>query len=104
MRGPAQPSIVIAKIVGTAQQVYAVSEHLTTCEHARHITDLHNLYDNINDLKPNKPFGNFELIANNTKILQSLQHTNSNILLFLEALYIKLKGQHLIVVLKPRRN
>ena len=26
----------------------AVSEHLTTCEHARHIADLHNLYDNVN--------------------------------------------------------
>ena len=66
-------------------------EHLKTCEHARHITDLYNLYDNINDLNPDKPFSNYELIANNTKILQSLQHTNSNILLFLEALYIKFK-------------
>ena len=26
----------------------AVSEHLTTCEHARHIADLHNLYGNAN--------------------------------------------------------
>ena len=25
----------------------AVSEHLMTCEHARHIADLHNLYDNV---------------------------------------------------------
>ena len=54
-------------------------------------TDLYNLYDNINDLNPDKPFSNYELIANNTKILQSLQHTNSNILLFLEALHIKFK-------------
>ena len=72
-----------------------VSEHLTTCEHARHIADLHNLYDNVNDLNPDKPFSDYELITNNTKILQSLQHTNSNILLFLEALHIKfIKGQH----------
>ena len=69
----------------------AVSEHLTTCEHARHIADLHNLYDNVNDLNPDKPFNDYELITNNTKILQSLQHTNSNILLFLEALHIKFK-------------
>ena len=74
----------------------AVSEHLTTCEHARHITDLHNLYDNINDLNPDKPFSNHELTANNTKILQSLQHTNSNILIFLELLHIKSKRPALI--------
>ena len=79
----------------------AVSEHLTTCEHARHITDLHNLYNNIN---PNKPFGNFELIANNTKILQSLQHTNSNILLFLEALHIKFKRPALNSGLKASKE
>ena len=65
----------------------AVSEHLTTCENARHIADLHNLYDNVNGLNPDKPFNDYELITNNTKILPSLQHTNSNILLFLEALY-----------------
>ena len=69
----------------------AVSEHLTTCEHARHIADLHNLYDNVNDLNHDKPFSDYELITNNTKILQSLQHTNANILLFLEALHIKFK-------------
>ena len=73
----------------------AVSEHLTTCEHARHITDLHNL---------NKPFGNFELIANNTKILQSLQHTNSNILLFLEVLHIKFKRPALNSSLKASKE
>ena len=69
----------------------AVSKHPTTCEHARHIADLHNLYDNVNDLNPDKPFNDYELITNNTKILQSLQHTNANILLFLEALHIKFK-------------
>ena len=67
----------------------AVSEHLTTCEHGRHIADLHNLYNNVNDLNPDKPFIDYELITNNTKILQSLQHTNSNILLFLEVLQYK---------------
>ena len=82
----------------------AVSEHLKTCEHARHITDLYNLYDNINDLNPDKPFSNYELIANNTKILQSLQHTNSNILLFLEALHIKFKRPTLNSGLKASKE
>ena len=82
----------------------AVSEHLKTCEHARHITDLYNLYDNINDLNPDKPFSNYELIANNTKILQSLQHTNSNILLFLEALHIKFKRPALNSGLKASKE
>ena len=50
----------------------AVSEHLTTCEHARHIADLHNLYDNVNDLNPDKPFNDYELITNNTKILHTV--------------------------------
>ena len=39
----------------------AVSEHLTTCEHARHIGDLHNLYDNGRDLNPDKPFSDYKL-------------------------------------------
>ena len=51
-----------------------VSEHLTSCENARHITDLHNLYDNIIDLNPDKPSSNYELIANNTKICN---HSNT---------------------------
>ena len=33
------------------------------------MSDLYSLYDNINDLNPDKPFSNYELIANNTKIL-----------------------------------
>lgn len=69
----------------------AVSEHLTTCEHAKHIINMHNLYDNVNDLDSDKPFTNQELIFNNTKILHSLQYSNSNVLLFLEALHIKFK-------------
>ena len=66
--------------------ISSISEHLTTCEHARHITDLHNLYDNV---KPDKPFTNYKLITNgeSTKMLQTLEHTNSNLLLFLEALH-----------------
>ena len=64
---------------------------MKTCKHARHIINLHNLYDNVDDLNRDKPFSNYELMTNNSKILQSLQHTNSNILVFLEALHIKFK-------------
>ena len=39
----------------------------------------------VNELRPDNPFTNYELIANNTKILQSLQHINCN----LEAPHIK---------------
>ena len=82
----------------------AVSEHLTSCEHARHMTDLHNLYGNINEVNPDKPFSNYELIANNAKILQSLQHTNSNILHFLEALHIKFKRPALNIGFKASKE
>ena len=40
------------------------------------MTDLHDLFGNVNDLNV-KPFTNDELITHNTKILQSLHHTNS---------------------------
>ena len=74
------------------------------CEHTRHITDLHNLYDNVNELRPDKPFTNFELIVKNTKILQSLQHTNPNLLLFLEALHFKFKRPALNSGLKASKE
>ena len=56
-----------------------------------YIIDLHNLYDNVNELKLEKPFTNYELITKNTKIPQSLQHTNSNFLLLQEALHMKIE-------------
>ena len=56
----------------------AVSEPLTTCEHARHIADLHNLYDNVNDLNPDKPFSdiNLSLIT-----LKYCSHSNTQTLI-----------------------
>ena len=65
-----------------------ISEHLTTCEHAKHVTDLHNLYDNVNDIESDRLFTNHELITKNTKRLYSKLY---NVLLFLEALRIKFK-------------
>ena len=58
----------------------------------------------VRNLNPDKPFSNYELIANNTKILQSLQHTNSNILLFLEVLHIKFKRPPLNSGLKASKE
>ena len=84
--------------------ISAISEHVTTCEHARHITDLHNLSDKVNELRPDISFTNYEQIANNRKILQSLQHTNSNLLLFLEAPHIKFKRPALNSGLKASKE
>ena len=63
------------------------------------ILDLNNLYDNLNNSyihQPDTSFTPLDLLRTNTKILHSLQNTNSNFLLFLEALHIKFK--------KPRLN
>jgi hypothetical protein len=54
---------------------------------------MNNLFDNLND--SNSSYSNAELVPNNTKILQSLNYTNSNLLLFLEALHIKFKKPEL---------
>ena len=50
------------------------------------------------------PFTNYELIANNTKILQSLQHRNPNLSLFLKALHFKLKRPALNSGLKASKE
>ena len=69
----------------------AVFEHLTTCEHARHIADIHNLYDNVNDLNADKT----SVIINLSQItLKYCSHSNTQTLIsysFLEALHIKFK-------------
>ena len=54
---------------------------------AEHTVNTRNISNNLYD--------NHHVISNNSKVLQSLQHTNSNLLLFLEALYIKYKRPHL---------
>ena len=84
--------------------ISAISEHLTTCEHARHITDLHNLYDNVSELRPDKPFTNYELIANNTKYDN---HSNTQTLIFCsfwKRFILDLKGRHSILALKRLKN
>ena len=54
------------------------------------LADLHNVYNNVNEVNPDKPFSNYELTTN-SKILQSLEHTNCNILVFLEVLHRKFR-------------
>ncbi len=49
--------------------------------------NMNNLFDNLNDSDSSYA----ELVPNNIKILQSHNHTNSDLLLFLETLHIKFK-------------
>ena len=72
---------------------YAVSKHLIDCDDANYLLDMNNLFDNLNDSDSSYSYA--ELVPNNTKILQSLNHTNSNLLLFLETLHIKFKKPEL---------
>ena len=70
----------------------SISKHLPECEHANFILHLNHVFDNLNDIndsdadKPDTPLSLHNLIQINTKILHTLK---SNLLLFLEALYIK---------------
>ena len=53
----------------------AIYKHLTDCEHANFITDLKNLYDNLNSSNIHQPdisFSHLDLLLTNTKILHSL--------------------------------
>ena len=71
----------------------AISKHLCECDYASYLFNMHNLFDNLNASDSDKTdtsyYSHAELILNNTKILQSLNHNNSNLLLYLEALHIK---------------
>ena len=60
--------------------------------------NLNHIFDNLNDIndkdtnKPDTPLSRHNLITANTQTLHTLKHTNSNLLLFLEALYIKYRN------------
>ena len=75
-------------------QKSSISKHLSECEHANYILNLNRIFDNFNDIndkdtnKPDTPLSHHNLIMANTQTLHTLKHTNSNLLLFLEALYI----------------
>ena len=68
---------------------------MSECEHANFILNLNHIFENLSDISnsdadtPDTRLSFHNLIQNNTKILHTLKYTNSNLLLFLEALYIK---------------
>ena len=73
----------------------SIPKHLSECEHANFILNLNHIFDNLNDIndsdtdKPDTRFSFHNFIKINTKIFHTSKCTNSNLLLFLEALYIK---------------
>ena len=54
--------------------------------------------------KPDTPLSFHNLIQANTQTLHTLKHTNSNLLLFLEALYIKYRKPVLNIGLKASKE
>ena len=81
---------------------------LTDCDNANYLININNLYDNVFDSdsqtgdSPHYSFTN--IIQNNTRILHSLKFSNSNLLLFLEALHIKFKKPELNSGLKASKE
>ena len=79
-------------------QKSSIAKHLSECEHANYILNLNHIFDNLNDIndkgtnKPDAPLSRHNLIMANTQTLHTLKHTNSSLLLFLEALYIKYRN------------
>ena len=64
----------------------SISQHLSQCEHAKYIINLHD--DSQKQHIPSS-YTITNLIFNHTKILHSCRSYSPNILLYLEALYIK---------------
>ena len=71
-----------------------ISKHLSKCENANFIPQSNRLFDNLNDTHDSDAYETdsqlsfHHLIEVSTQILHSLKHNNSNLLLFLKALYI----------------
>ena len=86
----------------------AISKHLTDGDNANYLININNLYDSVFDSdsqtgdSPHYSFTN--IIQNNTRILHSLKFSNSNLLLFLEALHIKFKKPELNSGLKASKE
>ena len=76
-------------------QKSSISKHLSECEHANYILNMNHIFHNLNDIndsdteKLDTPLSFHNLIQGNTQTLHTLKHTNPNLLLFLEVLYIK---------------
>ena len=75
---------------GTRINKSVVADHFHNCEHAQHIIGLNNMFDSLsNKTTVSHSTQVKNLVLNNFKILHSCKSYNSNILLLLEALYIK---------------
>ena len=91
-------------------QKSSTSKHLSECEHANYILNLNHIFDNLNDIndsdtnKPDTPLSFHNLIQAKTQTLHTLEHTNSNLVLFLEALYIKYRKPVLNIGLKASKK
>ena len=91
-------------------QKSSISKHLSECEHANYILNLNHIFDNLNDIndsdtnKPDTPLSFHNLIQANTQTLHILKHTNNNLLLFLEALYIKYRKPVLNIGLRASKE
>ena len=89
-------------------QKSSISKHLSECEHANYI--LNHIFDNLNDIndsdtnKPDTPLSFHNLIQADTQTLHTLKHTNSNLPLFPEALYIKYRKPVLNIGLKASKE
>ena len=91
-------------------QKSSISKQMSECEHANYILNLNYIFDNLNDTndsdknKPDTPLSFHNLIQANTQTLHTLKHTNSNLLLFLEALYIEYRKPVLNIGLKASKE
>ena len=85
----------------------SISKYLSECEHPNYILNLNQIFDNLNDSDTNKPdtlLSFHNLIQANTQTLHTLKHTNSNLLLFLEAVYIKCRKPVLNIGLRASKE
>ena len=86
----------------------AVAQHITNCDHVNYLTNVSNLFDNLNDTS-HPPFTNTSpiyknLITNNIKRLYCCKNKNPNLILLLEALFIKFNRPELNNGLKASKE
>ena len=82
----------------------AVADHFQNCEHAQHLLNMNNLYDQLNHLTSFIPSTIRSLILPNSKVLYSSHTLNFNQLLLLEALFIKFNKPELNTGLRASKE
>ena len=91
----------------TATNNSCISQHLCQCQHAEYLINMNNLYSNLHDTSQTFNHNSYtatELVFNSTKIIHSCRSYSPNILLFLEALYIKCNLPELNTGLKASKE